>query len=309
MLFRQFALFCLLMSLCASVTAQPESATPEQEPLWYDKAHELLSGSARRSALWFDHFFGPTDDADQATSHFRLRLQQEFIERESDKLGLRLSAAYYLPQTERRLKLLLESDEEDQELGDPFTGAGEGATRAALRWIPLDRKRWDLSLDLGASVDSGIQPFVRGRARYYDNLDERTLLRATQELRLQSGEGWSETTGLNLERHYDGHALLWRNRLFYGEESDGLEWSSKISRVEWLNERTAMSIFAAVSGATDDEQTQSEIRRLGLTFRQSFLRSWLFYEVEPQITWPRKYGFDSNLELMLTLEAQFGQRR
>ncbi len=307
MLSRQFGLMCLLMSLCASVDAQPESLT--QEHPWYDKAHELLSGSARRSALWFDHFFGPTDDADQASSHFRLRVQQEFIERESDQLGLRLSAAYYLPQTERRLKLLLESDEEDEELGDPFASSGEGATRAALRWIPLDRKRWDLSVDLGASVDSGVQPFVRGRARYYDNLDERTLVKATQELRLQSGEGWSETTGLNLERHYDGHALLWRNRLFYGEESDGLEWSSKLSRVEWLNERTAMSVFAAVSGATDDAQTQSEIRRLGLTFRQSFLRSWLFYEVEPQVTWPRKYGFDTNLELMLTLEAQFGQRR
>ncbi|TKB51324.1 hypothetical protein FCL40_01845 [Ferrimonas sediminicola] len=308
MLSRACWIVWLLVGPCAQVVAQPREGEPEPPP-WYDKAHTLLSGSAQRTALWFDHFFGPSDDADQASSHFRLRAQREFIERESDQWGLRLSAAYYLPQTERRLKLLLESDEEDEELGDLFTGTGEGTTRAALRWIPLDRKRWDLSLDLGASVDSGIQPFVRGRARYYDNLDQRTLLKASQELRLQSDEGWSETTGLNLERHSDGHALLWRNWLFYGEESDGLEWNSKLSRVEWLNERTALSLFVAASGATDDPGIQSEIRRLGLTLRQSFLRSWLFYEVEPQLTWPRQYGFDTNLELTLTLEAQFGQRR
>ncbi|SDI44154.1 hypothetical protein SAMN04488540_101413 [Ferrimonas sediminum] len=291
--------------------AEPDRPELDQELRWFDKAHTLLSGSAQSSALWFDDFFGPSDDADQASSHFRLRLQQEFVEREEDELRLRVSASYYLPKTSKRLKLLLESDEQDDlsQVSDSLGADAEATTRAALRWIPINLDSWDLSVDLGASLSSGLNPFLRSRARYFESVNDNTLLKLSQEVRVESNDGWSETSRLNLERVYDDHVYRWQNRARFGEETEGLEWVTSLSRIQWLDDKTAFSTFIAASGATRDDGDESEIRRLGFTFRRNFARDWLFYEVEPQLTWPRKYGFDTNIELQLTLEAQFGERR
>ncbi|MBY6187126.1 hypothetical protein KUV89_10910 [Marinobacter hydrocarbonoclasticus] len=298
-------------------TTQPIQEPPLEDPTeevdlrWYDKAHNMLSTSAQGSAVWFDEFFGPSEEADQASSHFRLRLQQRFFERESNDFKVRVSAAYYLPNTERRLKLLVESDPDSEltEVRDEQSEDGDSGTRAALRFIPVDLRAWDLSFDVGVKIDSGLDPFVRTRARYYNDLDERTVLKLSQELKVEAQDGWSETSRMTIERLYDYSGYRFHGRAKYGQETEGLEWSTTFIRAERLTSRSALATFVTVSGQTHDEEEQSEIIRLGANYRRNFLRSWLYYEIEPQLTWPRKYDYVTNLELRLTLEAQFGQRQ
>ncbi|MBY5992987.1 hypothetical protein [Ferrimonas balearica] len=289
----------------------PDYPMDEAEQRWYDKAHNLLSTRAQGSALWFDDFFGPSDEADQASSHFRLRLQQRLFERDPNEFKVRVSASYYLPRTEQRLKLLLESDADSEltEIRDEQSEDGGGGTRAALRWTPLDYRVWDLSFDLGVKLSSGLDPFARTRARYYHSLDERTVVKLSQELKIEAQDGWSETTRATLERIHSDTGYRLHGRATYGEETEGMEWTTTLVRAERLTARSALATFLSFSGKTHDEEEQSEIIRLGANYRRNFLRKWLFYEVEPQMTWPRKYDYVTNLELRLTLEVQFGERR
>ncbi len=301
-----------------AVTAAPAPTDPPlpQDPLldadkrWYDKAHDLLSSSAQDSALWFDDFFGPSEEADQASSHFRLRLQQRVFEREPNEFKARVSASYYLPNTEKRLKLLVESDPDSEltEVRDESSEEADSGFRAALRWTPLDYRAWDLSFDLGITLDSGLDPFARTRARYYHSLDDRTVVKLSQELKVEAQDGWSETSRVTVERIHSASGYRLHGRAKYGEETEGLEWSTTLVRAERLNAVSALATFLTISGRTRDEEEQSEIYRLGANYRRNFLRSWLYYEVEPQLTWPRKYDYATNLELRLTLEVQFGQR-
>lgn len=297
-------------SAATSEQELPQDPLSELDKRWYDKAHDLLSSSAQGSALWFDDFFGPSDEADQASSHFRLRLQQRFFEREPDEFKVRVSASYYLPQTEQRLKLLLESDPDSEltEIRDDSSEDADSGTRAALRWTPLDYRVWDLSFDIGVSLSSGLDPFARTRARYYYSVDDRTVIKLSQELKAESRDGWSETSRVTVERIHSDSGYRLHGRAHYGEESEGLEWSTTLLRAERLSAVSALATFVTISGKTDDEEEQSEIYRLGANYRRNFLRSWLYYEVEPQLTWPRKYDYVTNLELRLTLEMQFGQR-
>ncbi|MBW3141106.1 hypothetical protein [Ferrimonas balearica] len=285
-----------------------EDPTDDADQRWYDKAHNLLSASAQDSALWFDDFFGPSEEADQASSHFRLRLQQRMFERESNEFKVRVSASYYLPNTEKRLKLLVESDPDSEltELRDGQSEEGDGGARAALRWIPLDFRRWDLSFDIGVQLDSGLDPFARTRARYFYSFDERTVMKFSQEFKAEVQDGWSETSRLTLERIFSRSGYRLHGRAKYGEQTEGLEWSTTFVRAQRLDTRSALATFVSASGQTKDEEEQSEIYRLGANYRRNFLRSWLFYEIEPQLTWPRKYDYVTNLELRLTLEVQFG---
>ncbi|SHI25014.1 hypothetical protein [Ferrimonas marina] len=292
----------------AEQASEIEDPVTEQEQRWFDKAHTLLSSRGQTSAAWFDAFFGPSDAADQADAWFRLRLQQQMLERESNSLKLRVSAAYHLPKTREQLKLLIESDEDSElsNLRDLDDDSSEASTRAALRWTPLDYRVWDLSFDLGVSLNSGLDPFARTRARYFHSLDDRTVLRLSQELKAESRDGLSETTRVVWERLYDDHGYRVSSRARFGESTDGLEWSLTAAHGVKLTERSAMSVFFTFSGATRDEEEESEIVRFGANYRRNFLRSWLFYEVEPQLTYPKKFDYQPNWELRLTLESQFG---
>ncbi|GAA4899801.1 hypothetical protein [Ferrimonas pelagia] len=314
-------LLCVLLStalLAGDEPSQPVDPSPAiDEPVeatslrWFDKAHRLLSISGQASAQWFDGFFGPSDAADSADAWLRLRLQQQLFERDSNQFKARLSASFHLPQTKRRLKLLVESDPDGDltDLRDLSDSSANSSTRAALRWTPWDYQTWDLSFDAGITLDSGLDPFIRSRARHFYAWDERTVIRLSQEVKGEAQDGWSETTRVVWERLFDDHGYRFSSRAKFGEQSAGLEWNVSLLRGFKLSDVSGIGVFYTVSGATRDQEDQSEIHRLGLNYRRNFLRSWLFYELEPQLTWPRKYQYQTNWELRLTLEAQFGQRR
>ncbi|MBW8191675.1 hypothetical protein K0504_11575 [Neiella marina] len=294
---------------------QPCSSSAKENYPWYDKAHLLLSDTVCEQALWFDSFFGPdqvsSSDVQSASSLVQLNLDYVYRERESDQLKPRVQASINLPNTSNKLKLLIEGRDESV-TGDNLTspaGRSQEKSAAAVRYIFFDQNNWDLNFDVGAHFNGG--PFTRIRARNYKPLSERTIFKFTQDLTLELEDSWYETTRFTIDNFHDDVVYRYQAQSKYGEKTDGIEWRLLVARIKQLTSRSAIAGFASVSGATEDpsDDDESEIYRLGLNYRKSIWRPWFVVHVEPQITFPRKYDYQTNYLFLLGIEVQFGKGR
>ena len=101
------------------------------------------------------------------------------------------------------------------------------------------------------------------------------------------------------------HIVRWVNQADYGEETAGVEWSSKLSYQMRLDDRSAFSWFGAVSGLTDPRYVTDEYA-LGVRYRRSVYRHWVLAELEPAHVWRRPWPLEGREPVwVLTLRLEF----
>jgi hypothetical protein len=173
-----------------------------------------------------------------------------------------------------------------------------------LRYTFVERSRTNLSLSGGLRLDAPTDPFVRARYRYLQPLGERSLARVTQNLFWQDDEGFGESTRIDLESRLAPDSLLrWSTSGLFSESSDGWEWRTEGDFFRRLSRRTALNFGVSAEGVTRPSAVVDSYRT-HLRFRRNFLRDWLFYEIEPELRWPREEDYDLTPGIILRLEAQ-----
>ena len=148
---------------------------------------------------------------------------------------------------------------------------------------------------------------ANARYRYTKPLTDTSLLRLTETLYWKSDEGVGVSSLADFDRYPD-ERTLWRFSLFgdYGEDTDGLEWSTQATWLRRLDRKKAISVRAGISGETDPREILNE-GWLTFRYRRNFWRSWLFYEVEPGLSWHTKEDYDTEPTLALRLEMRFAK--
>jgi len=125
---------------------------------------------------------------------------------------------------------------------------------------------------------------------------------------------WEGETRLDLERKLDPFTLLrWTNSGFYAEEQIdllGIEWFSELALASAISRRTALLYNLKASGVTKPDTLVTDYSVL-TRYRRNFFRNWLFYEVEPALSWVRDEFGDYNPvgSMTLRLEIQFGWQK
>lgn len=315
------SLIALLMSAAAALATTAQAAEPqdqavsEEEP-WMDRARDTVTESLDTTANWFDRFFGdPRSDIDDpARASLRVILDgfASGVEGESD-FDVRFRGSADLPRFEKKVKLVFSSDADAGITGEDLVDPGGMETRArketdggvGLRYQVNDTTRHSFSI--GGGLKGGLPPDValNGRYRYTLPFSADTVTRFTETLYWKSDDGFGVSSLADIE-HYPNQDELWRYSLFgdYGEETDGLEWTTQATWLRRLSDRTAISVRAGINGETEPDQILEE-GWLTFRFRRNFMRSWLFYEIEPGLSWHIKEDYDTEPTLALRLEVQF----
>ncbi|MCM2681437.1 hypothetical protein [Echinimonas agarilytica] len=293
---------------------RPCEVSAQEDYPWFDKAHLLLSDSVCQQALWFDNFFGsdePGVEQDLASSLVRVNMQYVVTEREADRFRPRVLAAMYLPNTEKRLQLIIEGNDESTigGTGDNVSDSNTDRGSAAVRYSAFSIDNWDVSFDVGANFSGGV--YTRARARFFHAFNKKTVGKFTQDYTVESKDGWYETSRFTLD-HFADYNTVYRfySQGKYGRDTDGMEWRLTAARVDQISNRAAIAYFATVEGASRDPvDDPSETYKIGFNFRKSVWRPWFFFEIEPQLTFPRKYNYNTNGVLIAGIELQFGKSR
>lgn len=282
-----------------------------------DKPHKLLSDQIVSLSTKMDSFFGDRRVfAESRKSFIRVYGDLAYAESRASDFSIKVQAKLVLPALEKRLKLLIESDDptlnSSAETSTVTTPSGVPNVdvpkdfRAGLELLLTDSPHWYINTDAGIRIHSFLPDlFVRLRARREQDVND-------WQFRLTQSVFWFEQTGAGALVQFDADRKLGANYL--GRSRTIAAWSDHDQQYNFeqsfflfqgIDENNAMSYEAGVFGAS---QPNSHVTAyaVGVKWRRRLHRQWLFGEVQPLLTWPEDQSFRPTTSILFRLEAVFG---
>lgn len=295
-----------------------------------DEVHDIIEEDILDQAIRLDNFFGAMKSDIKHPTRYELSWNS-FIRQEFGgalKFGSTLHANVVLSKINERLRLSISGEKKPEPFSpslpeDPGNPGFSRQLQLQTTNIVNTELRYGIyqspaaNIFLGAGIRLVIPPqvFVRNRYEYTYHLTDITLIRGGETLFVNNASGVGESTEVALERSLGHHTLLrWANTGTVSQEFKGLEWGSDLSLIHELCSKSAITLSGGVFGNTsfDDEISNYRIQA---RYRRNFLRSWLFAELVPEISWPRrddgtfatKYAITFLIEVVFQGEASGGK--
>ncbi len=298
--------------------AEPVAA-PDQQPDILDSIdapRDYLSGKIVSFASDIDRFFGDERNYQESNqSVVQMDISRMTGYGGDQKYTLSGRANVNLPSTEKRLHLLLETNPDKNITGDTTQGQpvllnqvnAPESFAAALRYVKekTDELPFHLSADAGVKFQGiHLNPFVRSRGSYSVPLDQ-WRLKAAESVYWFNTIGAGETTQLDLERVISEPTLFrassnatWLN------DKQNFDLRQDLSIYHTLNDRTALLYQASAIGVSNPQYQVTDYVVLML-YRYRLHRSWIFFELSPQLHFPRINNYRSSPAFGMRLEMLF----
>lgn len=287
-----------------------DAQTVERDSTWVDRRYDQISERTDRLAAWVDGFFSQSRSVEEsASSLIRIRPQYEWSEDDSSDWKLRVTGRLYLPAASDRLSLVFigENGDFDEDFDDPGL-ASDGSSTVGLEYRVSDREYSRVDLTLG--LKAGPKGKIGTRYRYQKPFWDSNRFRFSEELFWIGGDGVGTLSRIDLDHSLDKNTLIrWANKAEYSQESNGVEWSSRLAWIKRINDKSAVRVFSYIQGETDPRYLKS--RGVGTSYRRKWFRRWLFWELEPNYQW-RKSEPGANRDGVFSIQARvelvLGQR-
>ncbi|HUX91349.1 MAG TPA: hypothetical protein VMV48_11745 [Gallionellaceae bacterium] len=315
------ALLLPLMGFAEEVSAASAvsaNSPPVDTPSAMDPTRNYMSGKLESWARSIDSFFGDYRNYQESNdSVIQLYTSQVIGYLGEPKYDLALNAKLSLPNTERDLKLLIETDPEEKTTLNstiiqprPFTQVSTPRSiAAALRYEKAEAERWHFSTDGGVKL-AGLAstPFVRARLRLAMPL-EQWRLKVAESLFWFSSIGTGESTLIDFERQLNEQQLFrassnatWLNN------TQNFDLSQSFSIFHALNERS-MLLYQISAIGVSRPQTQVTDYVILMTYRYRLHREWVFLEISPQVHFPQVVNYQTSTLLSMRLEFLLDKSR
>lgn len=284
-----------------------------------DVTHVFLERQIFERVVWFDDFFGNVKTEETRHPEYVARWTNSVRWDEGGKFKYRTAFRLNvrLPKLTERLRLVVagESEAEPTTAPTPEDPGNPGFDRTLqnarvvnteLRYGFIKTQATDLFLGAGVRLVLPVETFVRARIQLTRSLGPIALARFAETVFWRSLDGLGETTELDLERRLNPKTLLrWTNAGTLSQETPGLQWGSDLSLLRELSPKSAGTVAAGLFGVTRPLAVVQSYRVLA-RYRRNFLRPWLFFELEPELSWPRNpegaytsaWAFTTRLEVV-----------
>lgn len=303
---------------------QPEPAISQIPPSdrfdFMEAQRDYLSGKITSFASYIDRFFGGDRHYQESNdSVFKLSLIRVDGYGGDRKFNLAAKLNLKLPVTEGRLRLLLETDPEQNITDEPTKGqpvlrnqvVAPGSYAVAVRYENKEENRWYYNTDAGIKfrgITTAPNPFVRARGSYSAPLGE-WRLKAAQSVYWFNSIGAGETTQLDLERIISTRQLFRASsNATWLHEKQNFDLRQDLSVYHTLNDRTALLYQASVIGVSNPQLQVMDYVVL-VHYRHRLHQQWLFFELSPQLHFPREKNYQFSPALSMRLEVLFDDSR
>jgi hypothetical protein len=289
-----------------------------------DKAHAGVSRTVYLSANWLDAFFGDERAAaEENRTLLKVSLRGFSEAGEGFKIDPKISLKLRLPRLSKRLQLEVTRDTEADfalDAEDPlarrsvrqvrFEDEEERGLTAALRYFVKTTHRANISLQGGVRVRFGAPiGFVGPRYRRVIHF-EPWALRFTQRLRWFTENRLESNTRLDLERPL-AQNLFFRTTtgLSWFEDENNYFYDLSFFLFQPLSKRRSLGY--EWNNYFQERQPNNHLEEINLRmrYRQNILKDWLFFEVAPQISFPKDSNFDFTPGIQLRCDLFFGGKK
>ncbi len=299
-------------------SGRPVRVEPEPGPrTWLDQGHALV-GNLLGTALRIDRFFSDERELDPQRDQSFLRWRNDLrIATDDRRVAYRttLLADLRFPGLNRwleraRLVIAGEADETAAPGGSPGSPSGLGPTigRTAAELQYAMFETFHLKADVGAGIIFALPPgaATRFRLRYAEPVGELLLLRAAAATFLRSDLGVGELLQAEIEHRIASDALVrltGSGTANHRERARGVQWASELAFIRAFGPRSAISLGAGLNGVTLPAE-RVDAYRVYARLRHDLFRQWIFFELEPEVSWPfvpseprsEVYGFTFRVE-------------
>jgi hypothetical protein len=286
---------------------------------YIDAPRNYVSGKIISFANNIDQFFGNDRNYQESNkSVFQLALSRASGYGGNGKLVLAARANLNLPSTEKRFHLLLESNPDQNITGEPpqsqqttpLTNQVDKPQSfgLALRYekIKEELKAMHLSADAGLKFQgiNNINPFVRARGSYSVPMDQ-WRLKAEESVYWFNTIGAGETTQIDLE-HLISEPVLFRatSNATWLKDKQNFDLRQDLTIFHTVSERSALMYQASVVGVSNPQVEVTEYI-VSMLYRYRLHRKWMFFDLNPQLVFPKVNEFNSSFALNIRLEMMF----
>jgi len=296
--------YILLAALAVSTFAAAPSLAQEStvtDNTWVDRYHAYIENDLFGTVAWFDRFFeddlrkdlGPPRSSLRWTNDFRWDQENKF------KYRTRVRASIRLPHLMRKWRLVITGENKGdptairpEDPGNPGLDVASQGRRASTELVYDLHQSRNTIVDLGAGVRVKLSPtaYVRARFLHTRELAYSVIGRLAATPFWDTKDGFGESNQIDFERQLAPATLMrWSNSATITEESNGWNWGTELSVLQRLSPNSAITFAANASGPTRPSTVVQNYRAY-TRYRRYFLRYWLFFELEPDINWPRQEG-------------------
>ncbi len=279
-----------------------------------DGPRDYLSEKVVSYSKTIDEFFGDERYFQENNkSVIQLDLNQSFEQGGNRNFLFEGKAKLDLPAAQRRFQIVLESNPEQKTAGeikkDQPSAVKETAKpeqyAAALRFEKSEESLWHFSSDAGAQLQFPLDYFIRARGSYSIPLD-------IWRLKIAETVFWFRTIGLGETTQFDLERKLSEPVLFRAtstatcfEAPQNCDLRQDLALFHTLNERTALLYQASIIGVSEPDPQETAYVLL-MKYRYRLHKEWVFFEVIPQLNFPRTDDFRLNASLLFRLEMLIG---
>ena len=297
------------------------SDKPNSDENTMDKIHKRVELGILNQVVRIDNFFGNENPDNQQEAGYVLRWRNFMRIEPGGHVGFGTAtlANFTFPRISDRLHLSITQENDPQPFSQklPEDPGSPGLDRTSqttsqvvnteLRYGLIRTPTMNAFVGAGVSLVLPIEAFVRSRFQYIYNLSDVSLVRFAETVFARTIVGPGETTEVTLERSLNKETILrWANSETVSYEINGVEWGTELSLIHSLSAKSAITFTGGVYGNTSIADWVTNYRVFTL-YRRNFLRNWLFYEIEPEVSWPRSAsgGFSPNYAMILRMEVVF----
>jgi hypothetical protein len=153
-----------------------------------------------------------------------------------------------------------------------------------------------------------INPFARARGSYSVPLGQ-WRLKAAESVYWFNTIGAGETTQLDLE-HFLSEAILFRasSNATWLNDVQNFDLRQDLSIYHTVSECTALLYQASAIGVSNPQYQITEYV-LAMLYRYRLHRDWIFFELSPQLHFPKTNDFQSSPTLSMRLEMLFDESK
>jgi hypothetical protein len=283
-----------------------------------DRTHDRIERDILQQTIRFDDFFGSATPRTQRQTAYELRWRNSIrIEQDGEvRPGTSVRANVVLSKISDRLRLAISGEKEaepfspslPQDPGSPGfdrTLPTASIVNTELRYGLIRSPTVDFFVGAGVRIALPFEIFVRSRYQYTHRIDDVSLLRVAETPFIKNTDWLGETTEISVERILSRKTLLlWANTGTASEEIEGLEWGSELSLIHQLSPKSSVTLTEGIYGNTSESAAVNNYRALA-RYRRNFLRTWLYYELEPEVSWPSGGHYNPRFAFTFRIEVVF----
>jgi hypothetical protein len=290
----------------------PAQVQPTERIEAIDAPRDYLSEKFVTFVSEIDRFFG--DDRNYQESNqsvIQMDITRVAGYSGDHKIVLEGRAKVRLPSAERRFHLVFETNPDQNLTGESTpTKITPPANKvvtpdsygAGLRFERAREGYWHFSTDAGIKFHSfRVDPFTRVRGSYEVPLDQWRLKAAETVFWFQTS-GVGENTRVDVER-FLSEPVLFRatSNVTWLKDTTNLDLRQDLSIYHTLNDRSALLYQASAIGVSRPAFQATDYVLL-MTYRYRLHRNWVFFELSPQMHYPKVQDYRSSPMLSMRLE-------